>query len=178
MRQGIIIFAEAHPPGSPGERSLKAAVEAAVGAPEATPFVAYGDAAASQRLRTLVGGPPPRFFPQATRTRLGERLQQAYAFLFVQDYERVAIVVGDYPVTPEAFTGAFAALQEAPLHIEEAGGAAYLIALRRADFPVVAPVFEDVPWERTGAREAALARLAEAEQAPEGPPRRRRPPDS
>ncbi|MEB3223978.1 MAG: DUF2064 domain-containing protein [Candidatus Sericytochromatia bacterium] len=175
MRQGIIIFAEAHPPGSPGEHSVRAAVEAAMATPDATAFVAYGDATASQRLRQHVGGPPPRFFPQASRKRLGERLQQAYAFLFIQGYERVAIVVGDHPVTPEALGGALAALADEPLHILEAGSS-YVVAVRRPDFPVVAPVFEEVPWERAGAREAALKRLAEAEQAPEASPKRRRSP--
>jgi glycosyltransferase A (GT-A) superfamily protein (DUF2064 family) len=175
MRQGIIIFAEAHPPGSPGESSVKASVDAAMVAPDTTTFVAYGDAASSQRLRSAVGGPPPRFFPQASRPRLGERLQQAYAFLFVQGFERVAIVTSGYPLTPEALAAAFGALQDEALYIDESG-AGHLVALRRDDFPAVAAVFEDVPWERPGAREAALKRLAEADQAPEPPPKRRRSP--
>lgn len=155
MRQGIIVFAEAPPPGSAAEKALKATVDAALAAPGVTPFLAYAEASASQKLRTLVGGPPPRFFPQAARTKLGERIAQAFAFLFVQDYEQVALVTTGYEgLTPERVVAALDALGDGPVFIEEQG-ASYLVALRRADFPAVAPIFEDIRWEGPGAKAAA-----------------------
>jgi glycosyltransferase A (GT-A) superfamily protein (DUF2064 family) len=160
MRQGIIVFAEAPAAGSAAEKGLKATVDAALRAPGVTPFLAYAEASASQKLRTLVGGPPPRFFPQATRNKLGERIAQAFAFLFVQDYEQVALVTTGYPgLTPEAVVAALDALGEASVHIEEAAGA-YLVALRRADFPAIAPIFEEIRWEAPGARASAEALLS------------------
>jgi hypothetical protein len=158
MRQGIIIFADA-PAGKPAEAALKAAVDAALQT-GASVFLAYGDPASSQALRPLVGGPPPRFFPQAARTTLGERIAQAFAFLFVQDFERVALLT-----QPEAADGAgqlsaiLQALDAEPVAID-ARPAGYAIALRRADFPAVAAIFEDVAWERPGAKERAAELLA------------------
>lgn len=161
MRQGIIVFAEAVAAGSAAEKGLKASVDAALRAPGVTPFLAYAEASASQKLRTLVGGPPPRFFPQATRTKLGERMAQAFAFLFVQDYEQVALVTSGFAgLSPETFTAAFNALDDTSVHIEEDGGA-YLVALRRVDFPAIAPIFEDIRWEAAGAAEAAAALLGD-----------------
>lgn len=160
MRQGIIVFAEAVPPGSPAEKGLKATVDAALRTPGVTPFLAYAEASASQKLRALVGGPPPRFFPQAARTKLGERMAQAFAFLFVQDYEQVALVTTGYPgLTPERVAAAFEALGEEPVQIDEQAGA-YLVALRRVDFPAIAAIFEDLRWEAPGAKDGAAALLA------------------
>lgn len=160
MRQGIIVFAEAPTPGSAAEKGLKALVDAALAAPGVTPFLAYAEASASQKLRTLVGGPPPRFFPQAARTKLGERIAQAFAFLFVQDYEQVALVTTGFEgLTPERVVAALDALGDVPVHIEEAGGA-YLVALRRVDFPQVAPIFEEIRWEAPGAKAHAAQLLS------------------
>lgn len=155
MRQGIIIFADAPPAGTPAEAALKSTVDAAVATAGATPFLAYGKSESSGPLRTLVGGPPPRFFPQAARTTLGERMAQAFAFLFVQDYERVALVTPGFSgLTPARVAQAFAALDGHAVSIE-AGDGGYLIALRRADFPQIAPIFEEVTWEESGAKAAA-----------------------
>lgn len=160
MRQGIIVFAEAAASGSAAEKGLKATVDAALRAPGVTPFLAYAEASASQKLRALVGGPPPRFFPQAARTKLGERMAQAFAFLFVQDYEQVALVTSGFAgLTPERIVAALDALADTPVFIEEAGGA-YLVALRRVDFPQVAPIFEELRWEAPGAQAGAAALLA------------------
>lgn len=160
MRQGIIVFAEAVPAGSAAEKGLKATVDAALRTAGVTPFLAYAEASASQKLRTLVGGPPPRFFPQAARNKLGERMAQAFAFLFVQDYEQVALVTSGFPeLTPEKIAAALAALDGTSVQIEEAAGS-YLVALRRADFPSVAPIFEGIRWEAPGAGDAAAALLA------------------
>lgn len=160
MRQGIIVFAEAPPPGSAAEQGLKAVVDAALAAPGVTPFLAYAEASASQKLRTLVGGPPPRFFPQATRTKLGERIAQAFAFLFVQDYEQVALVTTGFEgLTPERIVAALDALIDEPVFVDEADGA-YLVALRRVDFPTVAAIFEEIKWEAPGAKARAAALLA------------------
>ena len=57
-----------------------------------------------------------------------------------------------------------AGLEEAPVQIDSAHGA-ILIALRRVDFPQVAPIFEDVAWERAGAKDSAIRILAEAQKA-------------
>ena len=93
MRQGIVIFAAAAPAvGSAAADILQASVAAALSVDGAGVFLAYGDPGASQPLRKLVGGPPPRFFPQAARPTLGERMAQAFAFLFVQDFERVLLI--------------------------------------------------------------------------------------
>lgn len=160
MRQGIIVFAEAPAAGSPAERALKATVDAALAAPGVTPFLAYAEASASQKLRALVGGPPPRFFPQAARTKLGERIAQAFAFLFVQDYEQVAVVTAGFEgLTPERIVAALDALADTSVHIEEKD-ATYLVALRRADFPTVAPIFEELKWEGPGAKASAETLLS------------------
>ena len=160
MRQGIIVFAEAPPAGSAAEKAVKATVDLVVRVPGCTPFLAYAEASHSQKLRALVGGPPPRFFPQATRTKLGERIAQAFAFLFVQDYEQVALITGDVPgLTPERVAAAFADLEDHAVTIDEGGGH-YLIALRRADFPLVAPIFEELRWEAPGAKAGAQSILA------------------
>ncbi len=160
MRQGIIVFAEAPAPGSAAEKALKATVDAALAAPGVTPFLAYAEASASQKLRALVGGPPPRFFPQAARNKLGERIAQAFAFLFVQDYEQVAVVTAGFEgLTPERIVAAMDALGETSVHIDETGSA-YLVALRRADFPSVASIFEEIKWEAPGARATAATLLA------------------
>lgn len=152
MRQGIIVFAEAPPAGSAAEKGLKATVDAALAAPGVTPFLAYAEASASQKLRALIGGPPPRFFPQAARNRLGERIAQAFAFLFVQDFEQVAVVTTGFEgLTPEGVVAALDALGDTSVHVEESAGA-YLVALRRADFPAVASIFEDIRWEAPGAK--------------------------
>jgi hypothetical protein len=157
MRQGIIIFADA-PASKPAEAALKAAVDAALGTGAST-FLAYADAAHSQALRTVVGGPPPRFFPQAARSTLGERIAQAFAFLFVQDFERVTLVTVPGAADAALFAALFGALDAEAVAIE-ARPEGYMIALRRADFPAIAPIFEDVAWENPGARERALALLA------------------
>lgn len=157
MRQGIIIFADAPVAGSSAEKALVTLVQAALAADFATPFLAYGDPTSSQRLRALLGGPPPRFFPQAARTTLGERMAQAFAFLFVQDYERVALVVGGAAAgqAPAGlFAPLFARLDHEVVAIESLGQTT-VIALRRADFPQVAAIFEEVRWENPGAKEAA-----------------------
>ena len=155
MRQGIIIFADAPAAGSAAEKSLKATVAAALATPGATPFLAYGKSESSAPLRTLVGGPPPRFFPQAARTTLGERMAQAFAFLFVQDYERVVLVTPEFAgLTPERLASVLGALESAPVAIEPGDGG-YLVALRRPDFPLVAPIFEEVAWEEPGAKAMA-----------------------
>lgn len=159
MRQGIIIFADAPSRGAPAA-ALKATVDAALQTTDATSFVAYGDSNASQALRDLLGGPPPRFFPQATRPSLGERIAQAFAFLFVQGFEHVLLATGPLTTaTPASFESLFAALADDPVAIETDGDT-YLVALRRADFPQVAPIFEDVSWEKPGAK-ANAERLLE-----------------
>lgn len=160
MRQGIIIFADAPGKGA-AAAALKATVEAALQTAEATPFVAYADSNASQALRTLLGGPPPRFFPQATRPSLGERIAQAFAFLFVQGFERVLLATGAVDEAASArFETIFAELEEEPVVIESADGA-YLVALRRADFPQVAAIFEEVAWEKPDAKAKAERLLEE-----------------
>lgn len=162
MRQGLIIFADAPAAGSPAEASIVATVEAAKATAGVTPFLAYGKAESSAPLRTLVGGPPPRFFPQAARSTLGERMAQAFAFLFVQDYERVALVTPGFSgLTPAGVEAALAALDAGAVSIEPGDGG-YLVALRRADFPQVAPIFEEVAWEDKGAKAAAEKLLADA----------------
>jgi glycosyltransferase A (GT-A) superfamily protein (DUF2064 family) len=161
MRQGIIIFADAPAAGSAAEASLKATVAAALATPGATPFLAYGKAESSAPLRTLVGGPPPRFFPQAARTTLGERMAQAFAFLFVQDYERVALVTPDFTgFSPERAAVLLQTLDATPVAIE-AGEGGYVVALRRPDFPQVAAIFEEVTWEAPGAAVTAKKLLDE-----------------
>ncbi|MFN3432275.1 MAG: DUF2064 domain-containing protein, partial [Candidatus Sericytochromatia bacterium] len=146
------------PPPPPPPRAAaahKTTAAAGVAPAGATPFLAYGKSESSGPLRTLVGGPPPRFFPQAARTTLGERMAQAFAFLFVQDYERVALVTPGYAgLTPARVAAAFAALDGHAVSID-AGDDGYLIALRRADFPQIAPIFEEVTWEDAGAKAAA-----------------------
>ena len=92
-------------------------------------------------------------------------MAQAFAFLFVQDYEQVALVTSGYQgLTPEKLAAAMASLDGTAVHIEEANGS-YLVALRRADFPTVAPIFEDIRWEAPGAAEAAAALLADGAKA-------------
>lgn len=165
MRQGIVIFAAAAPAaGSAAADVLRAAVTTAMGLESISVYLAYGDPGASQPLRKLVGGPPPRFFPQAARPTLGERMAQAFAFLFVQDFERVLLVQpGNVAPAAAELTSVLAALDGAPVHVETPEGA-ILVALRRADFPLVAPIFEEVAWERPGAKENAERVLAEAQK--------------
>lgn len=161
MRQGIIIFADAPAAGSAAEASLKATVAAALATPGVTPFLAYGQPESSASLRKLLGGPPPRFFPQAARATLGERMAQAFAFLFVQDYERVALVTPDFTgLAPEHVASLLAALESEPVAIA-AGAEGYIVALRRPDFPQVAAIFEEVAWEAPGAEATAQKLLAE-----------------
>lgn len=160
MRQGIIIFAES-PATAPAKAALKATVEAALAVEGATPFLAYAKADDSGPLRKLVGGPPPRFFPQANRATLGERLAQSLAFLFVQDFDRVVIVTGPMAhLGPEALAALLETLEDEAVAIAAEEGA-YLLALRREDFPRVAPIFEDVAWEREGAKAEAERLLSE-----------------
>jgi len=162
MRQGIIIFADTPAPGSPAEQALKSAVEAGLATQGVTTFLAYADANASQSLRKVVGGPPPRFFPQATRNTRGERMAQAFAFLFVQDFERVVLVIPNAVAPPsEHLAATLGQLDDAPVVIES-GASHTLVALRRADFPQVAAIFEDVAWEKPDAKENAERVLAEA----------------
>ncbi|MEB3197547.1 MAG: DUF2064 domain-containing protein [Candidatus Sericytochromatia bacterium] len=162
MRQGIIVFADSAPAGSPAQARLLATMEALRGVAEAVPFLAYADAQHTQTLRDLVGGPPPRFFPQANRPQLGERLAQAFAFLFIQDYERVVLLTEQFePRRAEEIQQALQALSEAACCIEERNGA-YMVAVRRADFPLVAPIFDEVRWDRPGAKSEADALLAAA----------------
>lgn len=158
MRQGTIIFADAAADKS-AEAALRQAVEAAK-ASGAAAYVAYGEGASSEKLRAIIEGPPPRFFPQAARSTLGERIAQAFAFLFVQDFERVVLVTRPTPkADPGLFGTLLAGLDDAPVVIEALGDV-YAIALRRADFPSVAPIFEEVAWETPGAKERAGALLA------------------
>jgi hypothetical protein len=159
MRQGIIIFADA--PKKGGAEALKATVDAALQTADVTPFVAYSDSNASQSLRDLLGGPPPRFFPQATRPTLGERMAQAFAFLFVQGYEHVMLATGPLKApAPARFETLFAALASDPVVIETDGDG-YLVTLRRADFPQVAAIFEEVAWDKPGAKASAERLLEE-----------------
>ena len=162
MRLGIVIFAAAAPAaGSPGADVLRAAVATALGLEGTSTYLAYGDSGASQALRKLVGGPPPRFFPQAARQTLGERMAQAFAFLFVQDFERVLLVQpGTAAPTAAQLQAMFAGLEGAPVHIDTSADA-IMVALRRPDFPQIARIFEDVAWERSGAKESAEKILAE-----------------
>ncbi|HEY9720961.1 MAG TPA: DUF2064 domain-containing protein [Oscillatoriaceae cyanobacterium] len=154
MRQGIVIFADSTLP------ALKPAVEAAI-ATGATSFVAYADPDASTSLRKQLGGPPPRFFPQAGRATLGERMAQAFAFLFVQDFEHVLLVThATKDTTQTRLAELLAALEEQAVAIADLDGG-FAVALRRADFPHVAAIFEEVAWERSGAAESANALLAE-----------------
>lgn len=163
MRQGLILFADALQPGSAAAQALKSTLDAALKGAACTPFVAYAENAPTQILREITGGPPPRFFPQASRTRLGERFAQALAFLFIQDYDRVVLLSPGYlPVSEAQLVPLFAALDEHPLWVDEKSGA-YGVAVRRDDFPAVAVVFDEVPWEKPGARDAAAARLAVGE---------------
>jgi hypothetical protein len=162
MRQGLILFADAVPSGSAAAQALKTTVDAALAGALAVPFIAYAEQTPTQALRELVGGPPPRFFPQAARNKLGERFAQALAFLFIQDYDRVVLLSPGYPALSEAqLAPLFATLDEQPLWVDEQAGA-YGVAVRRADFPLVAVVFDDVRWEKPGAREAAARLLAAA----------------
>jgi hypothetical protein len=55
-------------------------------------------------------------------------------------------------------------LDEVPVEIDTEQGAT-MVALRRADFPQIAPIFENVAWERPGAKEAAQRVLAEESKA-------------
>jgi hypothetical protein len=163
MRQGIVIFAATAPPaGSAAAEAVRATVAAALALEQVKGvFLAYGDPGASQGLRKLVGGPPPRFFPQAARPALGERMAQAFAFLFVQDYERVLLVQpGVSPVGGPELAALLDQLDAEPVALETEQGAT-MVALRRADFPQIAPIFENVAWERPGAKEAAQRVLAE-----------------
>lgn len=161
MRQGIIIFAET-PATGPAEAALKATVQAALAADGIMPFLAYARAEDSPKLRALVGGPPPRFFPQANRTTLGERMAQALAFLFVQDFDRVAVLTRPLAdAAPERLVAALESLDDAPVALE-ADGESYMVALRREDFPRVAAIFEEVAWERAGAEAEAARLLAES----------------
>jgi hypothetical protein len=166
MRQGIVIFAANAPTaGTAAAEALQATVSAALALDSLKVYVAYGDPAASNALRKLLGGPPPRFFPQAARPKLGERMAQAFAFLFVQDAERALLIQpGDTALGGPELTALFAHLDHDPVHIDTANGNV-VVALRRADFPTVAPIFEDVAWERPGAKEAAEKVLAEALKA-------------
>ncbi|MDB5102006.1 MAG: hypothetical protein JWM80_6427 [Cyanobacteria bacterium RYN_339] len=166
MRQGIVIFAATAPPaGSAAAEALRASVAAALAIEGVGVFLAYGDPGASQSLRKLVGGPPPRFFPQAARPSLGERMAQAFAFLFVQDYERVLLVQpGVSPIGAAELGALLGRLDEVPVEIDTEQGAT-MVALRRVDFPQIAPIFENVAWERPGAREAAQKILAEESRA-------------
>jgi hypothetical protein len=166
MRQGIVIFAATAPPaGSAAAEAVRATVAAALALEGVGVFLAYGDPGASQSLRKLVGGPPPRFFPQAARPSLGERMAQAFAFLFVQDYERVLLVQpGVAPIGGPELAALLAKLEEAPVEIDTEQGAT-MVALRRADFPQIAPIFENVAWERPGAKDAAERVLAEESKA-------------
>jgi hypothetical protein len=165
MRQGVVIFAAAAPAaGTAAADILRDSVAAAIAIEGAGVYLAYGDPGASQPLRKMVGGPPPRFFPQAARPTLGERMAQAFAFLFVQDFERVLLIQpGSKASESASLVALLAGLDQSPVQIDSAHGAV-LIALRRADFPLVAPIFENVAWERAGAKEAALHVLAEAQK--------------
>jgi len=166
MRQGIVIFAATAPPaGSAAAEAVRATVAAALGLEGIGVFLAYGDPGASQALRKLVGGPPPRFFPQAARPSLGERMAQAFAFLFVQDYERVLLVQpGVAAIGGPELAALLGKLEDAPVEIDTEQGAT-MVALRRADFPTIAPIFENVAWERPGAKDAAQRVLAEESKA-------------
>lgn len=158
MRQGIVIFADARATDADAA-ALREAADAAA-ATGATPFVAYAPAVNTQALRAVLGGPPPRFFPQATRQTLGERMAQAFAFMFVQGVERALLIAGALPVAPQAIVCALEALDAEPVHLAS-DGTALLVALRRADFPRVAAIFDDVAWERPEAVAEAGRLLAE-----------------
>lgn len=167
MRQGLVIFAAVAPAaGSAAAETLRSTVAAAMSLEGVSTYLAYGDPAASQALRKLIGGPPPRFFPQAARPAMGERMAQAFAFLFVQDFERVLLVQpgDDRAPEPARLSAMFQAIDDEPVAIDTDGGAV-LVALRRTDFPTVAAIFEgEVSWERPGAKETAQRVLAEAQK--------------
>lgn len=159
MRQGLVVFSE---PASAGAEAVEAvAATVAAGAALGPAWVAYADSLSAERLRERLGGPPPRFFPQAARPSLGERMAQAFAFVFVQGLERAILAKpqGQAP-SAEALKAALDGLEGAPV-VVEASGQGLWVALRRADFPSVAAIFEQVRWEQPGAKEAAMLMLDE-----------------
>lgn len=154
-----MVFAEA---ASAGLEAVEAvALTLQMGSALGPSWLAYADSASTEPLRARIGGPPPRFFPQASRPTLGERMAQAFAFVFVQGLEQAILVKpqGQAP-SMEVLKAALDALEQAPVAIG-GGGAGLWVALRRADFPLVAPIFEQVHWEQPGAREAAMLMLDE-----------------
>ena len=159
MRQGLVVFSE---PASAGHDAVEAvAATVLAGAGLGPAWVAYADAGSAEGLRARLGGPPPRFFPQASRPSLGERMAQAFAFVFVQGLER-AVLAKPQGAAPsaEALKAALEGLEAAPVVIDTANGG-LVVALRRADFPNVAAIFEQVRWEQPSAREAAMLMLDE-----------------
>lgn len=159
MRQGLVVFSEALAAGAEAVEAVALTVQAGAGLGPA--WVAYADAGSSERLRARLGGPPPRFFPQAARPTLGERMAQAFAFVFVQGLEGAVLArPGQQALGAEVLQGALEALSQAPVAIDPSPQAQW-VALRRADFPLVAPIFEQVRWEQPGAREAAMLLLEE-----------------
>lgn len=159
VRQGLVVFSEPASAGPEAVEAVAATVQA--GSALGPAWVAYADAASSERLRARLGGPPPRFFPQASRPSLGERMAQAFAFVFVQGLERAVLAKpqGQAP-SAEALAAALAGLDQAPVVVEAAGPGLW-VALRRVDFPHVAAIFEQVRWEQPGAKEAAMLMLDE-----------------
>ncbi len=159
MQQALIVLTGQHVVQPDGIRAIQAAV-AVFSTWGGVAFIAYHDAHHGAQLRKILSAPLPRFFPQVARPVLGERFTQAFAYTFIQGFDRVVLMnepvaglqVGD-------IARWFSALESGGVHMEEANGA-IVIGLKREYFPSVGAVIEGIAWDQAGARGEALRMLS------------------
>jgi hypothetical protein len=159
MQQALIVLTGQQVLQPEGIRAVQAATAVCL-AWGGVAFIAYHDAHHGTQLRKVLSAPLPRFFPQAARPVLGERFTQAFAYAFIQGFERIVLMskpVADLQVGD--ITRWFGALESGAVHLEEANGA-IVIGMRREEFPSVGAVIEGIAWDKAGARDEALRMLS------------------
>lgn len=147
MRHGLIVFSRLD-----DAPALRAVVEAGLAdyGPRRVAIAYASDQAAQAARQALAGLSGVRFFPQAARETMGERVAQALAFLFVQDFERLTLLTAPGLAPGPAIEADGVGLAEGP------GG--YAFSVDRAAFPRLAAALEAARFDHPGAM--TLARRA------------------
>lgn len=148
MSHGLILFARLD--DAPGLRPVVEAGLAALGARRVAIAYASDQAAAAAR-SALAGLAGVRFFPQAARETTGERVAQALAFLFVQDFERLTLLTAPGLAPGPEPDADGVAIAEGP------GG--YAFSVERRAFPRLAAALEAAAFDAPGALSAARRAL-------------------